>query len=466
MLVGTAASVQAAVGQRNVILFVGDGMGVATVTAARIFAGQLAGGAGEEHSLSFDRFPHVALVKTYTVDQQVAESAGTMTAIITGKKTRAGVLSVSKEVERGDCAAVLGQAEGGQGAVLETLLEQAERAGFATGFVTTTAVTHATPAATYAHSADRDWEDDALMPAKALQDGCRDIARQLVDFDFGDGIEVMLGGGRRHFIGTEQQDPEHPEQSGGRTDGRDLVAEWLAGGAGRAYVWNLEQLTAVDADAGQVLGLFEPSHMQFEADRSQADDPSLAAMTEFAIKRLQRDGPGFFLLVEGGRIDHAHHFGNAYRALVEVTALDAAVARAEAMTDPADTLILVTADHSHTLTIGGYPRRGNPILGKVETASGELTTDERGRPYTTLSYANGPGWREQLPDLTEVDTEAPNFMQLAAYPLTFETHGGEDVAAYAKGLNASALGGVIEQDLLYGLMFQALFNRRPPPSAP
>ena len=497
MLFGAALG-QAAEGERNVVLFVGDGMGVSTVTAARILAGQLAGGTGEDHSLSFERFPHLALVKTYSLDLQVPESAATMTAIITGEKTRGGVLSVSGEVERGDCATALGLSPAQRSAVadgpdakadlppdaapasarrpnagavpqpknLETLLERAERAGFATGVVTTTNLTHATPAAAYAHSADRAWENDALMPEEAAAAGCRDIARQLVEFDIGDGMDVMLGGGRAHFFGADRQDPEYPDQSGQRTDGRDLVAEWLRGGEGRAYAWRLDQLAALDGGAKQVLGLFEPSHMQFEADRSQADEPSLAAMTEFAIRRLQRGGRGFLLIVEGGRIDHAHHFGNAYRALTDVLALDAAVARAEAMTDPDNTLILVTADHSHTLTLAGYPRRGNPILGKVETAPGQMATDQLGRPYTTLGYVNGPGWREQLPDLTEVDTEAPNYMQAAAYPLEVETHGGEDVAAYAKGLNAEALDGVIEQNLLHDLMFQALFGRLPPRSPP
>ena len=468
LLFGAALSA-AAEGRRNLILFIGDGMGVSTVTAARIFAGQLAGGTGEEHSLSFESFPNLALVKTYTVDRQVPDSAGTMTAIITGAKTRSGVLSVGPEVVRGDCAAGLERP-------LPTLLERAEQEGFLTGIVTTTTLTHATPAATYAHTAERNWEHDAAMPADAVAAGCRDLARQLLEFAPGDGIEVMLGGGRAHFLGTGQADPEYPKQTGRRSDGRDLVQQWLSADRRRAYAWRLDQLNALEQEPGQVLGLFEPGHMQFEADRTKAMEPSLARMTEFAVRRLRDRGRGFFLLVEGGRIDHAHHFGNAYRALVDTVALDAAVAKAAALTDPADTLILVTADHSHTLTISGYPRRGNPILGKVESeaAPGASTEGRHGAPYATLSYANGPGWRERLPDLTEIDTEAPDFIQLAAFPtymptragpILVETHAGEDVAAYAQGLNADALRGVIEQNLLHDLMFQALFGR-PPPAAP
>ena len=440
---------------RGVILFMGDGMGVSTVTAARIFAGQLAGGSGEEHSLSFEGFPHVALIKTYNVDAQVPDSAGTMTAIVTGEKTRAGVLSVSADVVRGDCAAGLAQP-------LTTLLEQAEEAGFATGVVSTTTITHATPAATYAHAADRNWEDDSGLPEAATEAGCRDIARQLVEFDRGDGVEVALGGGRGHFLPVSEPDPEYADQTGFRTDGRNLVAEWLTGD-GRAYVWNLEQLQAVDAaSAGQVLGLFEPSHMQFEADRAQDAEPSLADMTEFALQRLMGQGPGYLLMVEGGRIDHAHHFGNAYRALHDTLALDAAVARAQAMTDSANTLILVTADHSHTLTISGYPRRGNPILGKVEVRPGQIMPDVRGHPYTTLGYANGPGWLAQPIDLSETDTEAADYRQIAAVPLGIETHGGEDVAAYAQGPGAAGVAGVMEQNRLYDVLFEGLFGHPPP----
>ena len=181
-------------------------------------------------------------------------------------------------------------------------------------------------------------------------------------------------------------------------------------------------------------------------------------MTSFAIEALAGNPRGFFLISEAGRIDHAHHFSNAYRALTDTIALDAAVAAALHATDPANTLILVTADHSHTFTIGGYPRRGNPILGKVESAPGELSLDADELPYTTLGYANGPGYREEPPDLTGVDTEARDFQQVAAVNLPVETHAGEDVAAYAHGLGASRLSGVIEQNEIYQVMYDALFG--------
>lgn len=441
-------------GPRNVILFLGDGMGVSTVTAARILAGQRQGGSGEEHLLPYERFPNVALIKTYNTDSQVADSAGTMAAIMTGEKTRIGHLSVSAAVPHDDCAAALN-------GELPTLLELAEESGFATGIVTTARLTHATPAATYAHVPNREWESDAQLPAQAVEQGCRDIARQFVEFEHGDGIEVAFGGGRGTFLPKEAQDPEHPEVSGIRGDGRNLIEAWQQRRAAGRYIWNRAQFDALSPDEeGPVLGLFEPSHMRFEAERSgdAAGEPSLAEMTEFAIRKLARNPRGFFLMVEGGRIDHAHHAGNARRALEDAVAMAEAVQTALDLTDASNTLILVTADHSHTFTISGYPRRGNPIFGKVVYADGERATDSDGRPYTTLGYQNGPGYRETLPDLTDVDTEALDFRQVSAYPLGSETHGGEDVPAYALGPNADAVRGVMEQNRLFHVMQQALFG--------
>ena len=443
-------------GARNVILFLGDGMGVSTVTAARILAGQQQGKPGEEHVLPFETFPNVALIKTYNVDSQVADSAGTMSAIMTGRKTRIGVFGIPPEVDRNDCRAALASE-------LPTLLEEAEDRGFATGIVTTTRITHATPAATYAHVPNRNWEVDMVMPAEAREAGCRDIARQLVEFDHGDGIEVMLGGGRAAFLPATQTDPEYGQVTGMRADGLDLLEAWQAAGENRHFVWNRAQFDRLP-ETGQVLGLFEPSHMQFEADRNGTPEgePSIAEMTALAIERLRRAGSeagsGFFLMVEGGRIDHGHHAGNAYRSLTDAVAMAEAVQVAMDMTAGTDTLILVTADHSHTLTISGYPRRGNPILGKVRSAVSEAPdTDALGRPYTTLGYANGPGYREEPADLTDVDTQDRDFLQPATIPLELETHGGEDVTAYARGPNAEKLRGVMEQNRIYDVLRGALF---------
>jgi hypothetical protein len=204
---------------RNVILFLGDGMGISTVTAARILEGQQRGMSGEDNQLAFEKLPYVALSKTYSANQQTSDSAPTMSAIMTGMKTNDGLISVTQRVARGDFRAVAANSA-------KTLLERAEDRGMATGVVTTTRITHATPAACYAHSPDRDWESDADQPDAANEAGFPDIAKQLIEFPHGDGLEVALGGGRGKFLPRSVRDPEYPDKTGERHDGRDLTREW------------------------------------------------------------------------------------------------------------------------------------------------------------------------------------------------------------------------------------------------
>ncbi len=466
---------------RNVILFVGDGMGVATVTAARILEGQRRGEPGEENLLAFETLPHTALAKTWNTDQQVPDSAGTMTAIVSGVKTRAGVLGVDGRVMRGDHASV-------EAARVPTLLEQAEERGLWTGIVTTTTVTHATPGACYAHVPHRDWEDDGKLSEAARAAAFPDIARQLVELP-GDGIEVVLGGGRQHFLPGTSADPEHEGKTGARRDGRDLVQAWRARHPEGEAVWRRPDFERVNAGGTRyLLGLFEPSHMGFELDRARdpGGEPSLSEMTAKALDVLERAPGGYFLMVEGGRIDHAHHVSNAARALAETVELSNAVRVAMQRTRPSDTLIVVTADHSHVFTIAGYPRRGNPILGLVRgsgaegEAEGELARDAVGVPYTTLGYANGPGYtgasdaqpagpkrfphfaRKQngiasgRPNLERVATDDPGYLQESTVPLLLETHAGEDVPVYAGGPGSALFRGVVEQNYLYHAMVEAL----------
>lgn len=439
---------------KNVILFVGDGMGISTIAAARIREGQLKGGSGEENALSFERFPYLSLSKTYSVNGQTPDSAPTMTAMMTGIKTLQGVLSVTQDVRYNDCASARGKG-------VATLLEVSEALGLATGIVSTARITHATPAATYAHTPNRDWESDAELSAEAKTNGCKDIARQLVEFPYGNGLEVALGGGRSYFLPNTEADPEDAGSTGRRRDGKNLTTEWTGSGPGAAYVWNKAQFDAIDPNVtSHLLGLFERSHMEYETDRAldTGKEPSLAEMTSKAIDilRAHSGDKGYFLMVEGGRIDHAHHAGNASRALTDAIALSDAVSVATRKSSVNDTLIIVTADHSHTFTVAGYPDRGNDILGKVVT-DGALALDSNGKPYTTLGYINGPGYRGPMarPDLTAVDTANPDFLQEAAVPLPSETHAAEDVAVYARGPGAHAFQGVVEQNVIFHVMAQS-----------
>ncbi len=464
---------------KNVILFLGDGMSLTTVAAARILEGQRHGNPGEENLLSWERFPATAFSKTYNTDSQTPDSAGTMTAITTGVKTHMGAIGVSAG-DRSDCADSLNKHA-------LTWLQLADSAGMATGVVSTARLTHATPAATYAHSPDRNWENDTDLPESARAAGCQDIAQQLLSTSrYGRGPLVALGGGRGQFTTVNEQDPEYADKVGLRLDGRNLVAEWQAAHPQGAYVWNAEQLKAA-AGAPALLGLFEPDHMQYELDRPKdpAGEPSLAELTRAAIATLSRHQEGYVLMVEGARIDHANHSGNAARALGDTIAMSDAVRAAAEATSAEDTLIIVTADHSHTLNFVGYPARGNAILGKVKDKGGEdgaggldLARDATGPPYTTLSYANGPGYTgasnrqpagpktfphtpssyepaQGRPDLTHVDTEHPDYMQEALVPAKAESHGGEDVGIWARGPGSMAVRGTMEQNAIYHLIVQA-----------
>jgi alkaline phosphatase len=461
---------------KNVILFVGDGMGISTITAARILAGQLEGEMGEDHQLSFETMPFSGFVKTYNVDAQTPDSAGTMTAMASGVKTDAGVIGIDEAVERGNCAS-------GKGHELVSSLELAEIAGKATGIISTARITHATPAATYAKSAERNWEDISDMPESAAT--CEDIASQLVNFEANlearfsgvdiDGIDVVMGGGRRHFLPKDAAFNSADAVSaveGDRTDNRDLTAEWKTQYPNGTYVMDQTGFDAISDDATKVFGLFNESHMQYEADRANdvAGEPSLSQMTEKAINVLDNNEQGFFLTVESGRIDHAHHAGNAYNALNDTIELAKAVKVAMENTNPEETLIVVTADHSHVFTIAGYPKRGNPILGKVVAVGAtepSLAADDM--PYTTVGYTNGGGFRnlgsetdadagyEFAPvtgrvDLTDVDTTTPGFHQEALVPMGSETHAGEDVGVYAMGPGAHLVTGTNEQSFLFHVM--------------
>jgi alkaline phosphatase len=483
---------------RNIILFIGDGMGISTVTAARIFAGQQEGLAGEEYRLSFENFPWTGLARTYNTNQQTPDSAGTMTAMMTGIKTRAGVININETVERANCTSY----QNTQNANLMSALELAEIAGKSTGIVTTARLTHATPAAAYANTPERDWEASTRLDEDTPPNSCEDIASQFISFserlrttlgvqdELFDGIDLAFGGGRAMFFG---EDPPNLTgfseaiEEGQRKDSRNLIAEWIS--AGGIYVMDQSSFDQLDDQDGRnILGLFNASHMRYESDRANdpAGEPSLTEMTLKAIDILEEDEDGYFLVVEAGRIDHAHHNNNAFNALNETIELSRAVAAALNESDIEETLIIVTADHSHVMTMAGYPTRGNPILGKVITndeAGNPLNTfalDSQEQPYTTLNYINGRGFADlgsrtdgsyprleldegeeppTLPgrvNINGIDTQAAGYHQEAFIPLyAGETHSGEDVPIYAIGPGSHLLSGSIEQQVIFHVMNHA-----------
>jgi alkaline phosphatase len=458
---------------KNIILFIGDGMNLTTVTASRILEGQQQGMLGEENNLSFDGFPFSGLAKTYAVDSQVADSANTMTAIISGVKTDIGILGLDETVTRSDCSSQKANE-------VISALDLAEIAGLSTGIVTTTRVTHATPAATYAKSPDRDWEDPSEMPQQAIEDGCVDIASQLIDYQSNintrysgansNGIEVVMGGGSRHFLPEMSVNIEFKVSQGQRPDGRNLITEWKALYPKGLFMDSRADFDSADFDGVEkVFGLFNKTHLRFDTNRKSKiiKEPSLSEMTDKALQVLSKNPKGFFLMVEAGRIDHAHHVGNAFNALSDTIELSQAVEVALNKTSAKDTLIIVTADHGHVFTMAGYPKRGNPILGKV-VSPGESKPQLAGDnlPYTTLGYANGLGHRHLgsvtdadkgykykaaagRADLTKVDTTQSGFFQESLVPLESETHSGEDVPIYATGPGAHLISGSNEQTIIF-----------------
>jgi alkaline phosphatase len=335
-----------------------------------------------------------------------------------------------------------------------TIHEAVKQKGWGTRVGTNTRVTHATPAATDPHICHRDREDDIAAQLAVGGAGANPA--------LGDGIDVVFGGGTRQFLPSGSGD-------GQRTDGRDLLKQ-LADhgyqtGTTRAFFDGLDP-----AAAKKAIGLFSVSHMHYEADRDPKLEPSLSEMTVKAMDLLEPRG-SYFLMVEGGRIDHALHETNAARALRDTVAFDdaikAALARAQ-KSDPtlAHTLVVVTADHDHTMMINGYSQRTGPttptnpgILGLVKNVvTGQLDTDADNMPYSILGFGNGEnrfaGARAAMTALTDLVTGALDYHQEAAFRTTAgnETHGGTDVAIMATGLQADRIHGFLENTDVYSIL--------------
>jgi alkaline phosphatase len=314
---------------QNVIMLIPDGFGPASATFARDYLRATSG----RFELAFDSL-HVGSTRTASSDSRITDSAAAGTALATGHKTYNGAIAVDST-----------------GQPVATLLEAAEARGMATGLVVTSRITHATPAVFSAHVRDRADED-------------RIAAQQLTA-----GMEVILGGGLRHFL---------PSASGGqRTDGRNLVEE--AAQQGYHIVQSDSALEQAPKD-GALLGLFADSHMAYEIDRAQTSQPSLAMMTRHALDRLAGNEDGFFLMIEGSRIDHAGHSNDAAAHLHDILAFEEAVAPAlEYARSDGETLVLVLSDHETGGLSVGRNRDGEGIyqwhpkpLAEVKASQGAM----------------------------------------------------------------------------------------------
>ncbi len=443
---------------KNVILFTADGNGVGTNYAIRLFEGQKLGGLGDDHIQPHEAFPHSALVKTYSTNGQTPDSAPTAAAMNTGVKTKNDLINIPDSVAVSDCAA-------GLQTNLKMFSEIASEMGKSVGVISTARITHATPAAVYARTVNRDWEDNTFIPEGCAQ---KDIAAQLVDALTAGTIDLAMGGGRQHFLPESITDSEG--KPGKRTDGRNLTEEVKA--LGGQYVEGEADFAALTlGNNAPILGLFEAGHMKYEHDRS--GEPSLAQMTEAAIKTLSTNEGGFYLAIEAGRVDHANHGGNLHRTLTDGVAFNDAIRKAIEMTNAEDTLIIVTADHEHAITFNGYCGRGTAITGlcmKINEAgvehTGEIETAADGKPYTVAMFMNGAGsvlveqadktFSGARPDLTEEQAIDPDYVQQALVPMSSETHTGEDVMVFAQGPWSHLFGGVIEQNVIFHVMNYAV----------
>ncbi len=283
---------------KNVILLIGDGFGVDVLTAAYYVNG----------SLEMLSMPVRGLVATHGTDRVVNDSAATATALASGHRTRSGAVGMAPL--------------DGKLASVESVLEVAELRGLRTGFVTTTPVTHATPAAFYAHAADRSQVNI--------------IASQLIDFREriagSDGIDFVAGGGAKSL-------------------GNAGISALLASGMSVETRWS----DSVENKEQPIVRLLAYGGLPPAAERQGEDSviPSLARMTRTAIDVLDKDQRGFFLMVEGGQIDWAlHGLDRGQHLIDEIVDFDGAVQAAlEYARRDGNTLVIVTADHDHTLSV-------------------------------------------------------------------------------------------------------------------
>ncbi|XP_065364441.1 alkaline phosphatase [Calliphora vicina] len=440
---------------KNVILFVGDGMGPNTVTAARIM------GFSEEGLMSWEEFPDMGLLKTYCANKQVPDSFSTATALFSGVKVNYETGGVDASVNLANCSASLNPDH-----QVNSILKWAQDDGMLTGFVTNTRVTHATPAALYSHTPDRRWECEQNMPASAHTEGCKDIARQLIEDLTGQNTNVIMGGGRQMLMTNVVDSPTDPIDTWAckSKDGRDLIQEWSNIKTGRnqphAVAQNSGQLEAINpSEVDYILGIFANGHMkyEFERDTSPSGMPSLKEMVLKALEFFKTKDQRFLLVVEGGMIDQAHHRGTAKKALSEVLAFNEAIDASVKYLDDKldDTMVIVTADHAHTLTINGYAARGADILG----VAGNSKTE--GTPYTTLTYgttykgfrADENGLRK---DPTQQDTTDWEYMQQGAVNTDENYHGGSDVTVHSVGAMSYLFHGVHEQSYVAHAISYAL----------
>lgn len=276
-------------------------------------------------------------------------------------------------------------------------------------------------------------------------------------------MNVKFGGGRDFFGASLQQETKvkfkgSAEISCNRSDAQNLVKKYLNlydNDLNISYVTTSGEMVSLDYDdVDQVLGLFANNHMSYESirDKGSEGEPSLTEMTKTAIKILnnRKNKHGFVLMVEGGKIDQAHHQNHARLALEEMVEFDRAIKEVVDM-ELDETLIIVTADHAHSMIFNGYPSRGNDIFAVITKRDVE--------PYETLVYATGPGYYMHVANETnssfipldkfsEEERAEPTYMHSSLIAMEDSVHSGEDVGVFATGPGSQLVQGVFEQSYI------------------
>ncbi|XP_055842325.1 alkaline phosphatase, tissue-nonspecific isozyme-like [Episyrphus balteatus] len=419
---------------KNAIFFLGDGMGLTTLAAARVYMG------GVEKQLSFEKFPYTGLSKTYCVDRMVPDSATTSTSYLCGVKTNTGTIGVNAQMKRSDCEDTKNSTK-----YVYSIGKWAMDAGKAAGFVTTTTVNHASPSGLYAHTAERSWESEMMVEMSCGKNsGVESIAEQLIHGDVGSRLKVMMGGGKMNF----------------KRDGKtNLIDDYKGMSEKNGFVETRSELMSLDLNSvDRLLGVFSDVHMDYNLDKidKNLDQPSLEEMTRRAIELMQKEKNGYFLFIEGGRIDTAHHNNEAKLSLDETEQFSKAIQAAREITSEDDTLIIVSADHSHTFSYSGYMDRNQKITDEAGIAADGL-------PYMALNYVTGPGFKSHYDSnkRQRIDPTSTNGKEIhanwpTAVPQTGAAHGGEDVAVYASGPWAHLFTGVFEQNTIPHMLAYAL----------
>ncbi|MGC8834013.1 MAG: alkaline phosphatase [Armatimonadota bacterium] len=394
---------------RNVILMIGDGMGLAHRTAARTVAKGLYSGRFNG-LLEMDSMDAFGIVFTPSLNSFVTDSANGASVYAGGNKTDNGALCVWPDNTDDPL----------DNPRFENILSYLKRTrGMATGVVSTASLADATPAAFLAYSYKRG------------------EAEKIVGQYPASGVDVLLGGGKRWFLPTSE--------GGSRTDGRNILEEFRS--AGYACVTSAEGLSKLPRGVKKCLGLFAEDNMEAYVDRVKArregnfTQPDLPDMTEAAIEILSRHPGGFMLMVEGASIDKVSHRGDAHRAIWETIEFDRAVGAAKRFAKSrGDTLVIVTADHE----TGGMALRalgGDPQALEIGWGSARSTG-----PFVVKAPApNGGGMAEPPNNPFELPSISTN-------------HTASDVVLSAYGAGAQEFVGAMDATEVFLRILKAVYT--------